>query len=716
MFPCILKIKLYDFCFTDFIYNTLCSEKHLEEKYCFGSWPKLVGYVDENHSTKGQTALHLAIAREDEILVKEICQTIHNNSDLQHILSQCARGKDIPDVCFYGGTPIVTAILTGNINIIMTLLSYGAKLEHTDDTGENFWHSYVRYANAHGREDDEVADMREILKGIGKDNREKALALTKQESQEGFTPLLLAYHLSSRKMVESITDLGHKRIFHQRGLFDVEAYDVRRVDTITNHISRVSPRRPGGAIQRKPSHWHFFRERWRPQSVSGLEMLYSNSISNSQQIDMMQYRVIRYMVEQKWEMYRAFICTLGIIFLSMMVIITNYSGERNHEHSKMLRSHDPSRSWIRMIKDEITYHGLSTNHTNETYWADHTNETHSEKEVWLTNNSSQWSKRNHSSGNDTTVPAFNKTHISFRSGSQFLIWAKLTLNSTDEESLFIRVVVPFIIQYTTVLAFGTLNYILCMMLLLRRFVLKPSCFSYCLHNLDYLVLYCIFSHSLLLDSVCTALSLSTVDFDYEGGFLYIALITGWLFTTFFSRVFLRFGQIVDLIRRVVREDLLDFLSLMFILIVSFSTYFHHIFKYTTDESGNRIAHKDFFSLSRTLFSLFSLTLGQKDIDMWQDAENPWIAVTLLIVFEVITFLLLLNSLIAVMTNKCSDIFANQEDNLKLHRLSCILFIEDLFLLPHFLRPMKSVRVKQIFVKGKPEPVFEICLKRKRPRV
>ena len=656
------------FSFPDFIYNTLCEEKNLDERYPFGTWPKLVGFTDNHVETKDQTPLHLAIARQDQDLVKQLCETIHRHYDLSYLLDQCATGKEIPDVCYYGGTPIGTALLTGNIEIISILLQYGASLDQTTTKGETFWHSYVRYASAHDRDEEEVADMREVLKGIGRENREDALAIIKKENREGFTPLVLAYRLSSRKMVEMITDIGYKRVFHQQGSFDVESYDIRNLDTITNHISRISPVYPDGTKQRHPSKWHFFRDSWRPRAVSGLEMLFSNAITYEQQIDMMQYKVVRYVIEQKWKMYRAFICMVGVIFLFMMAMITNFSGVRNH-NGKIIRNMEVFIDYI--YCETVTGEGGNVAWNGSVPYAE---------------------------------PDQNTTFISREA---------VRMKFLSKHHVPIEDVTEFVVKYILILSFGGINFSLCLLMLFCRFACKPGFISYSLHNIDYLVLYFIFSHSLLLDCICTAIYMGKDDDTYEGGFLYASIITGWLFLTMFSRVFLRFGQIVDLIRRVVKEDLLDFLSLMFILIVCFSAYFHHVFKHKIDDDGNHTDNDDFKFLNTTIISLFSLSLGISEINFWKDADTPWLAAALLILFLIVTYLLLLNSLIAVMTNKCSLIFTNKEDNLRLHRLSCILFIEDLFLFPHYVRPMSSIRVKQVDDDGRLEPVFEICLKRKR---
>ena len=54
-----------------------------------------------------------------------------------------------------------------------------------------------------------------------------------------------------------------------------------------------------------------------------------------------------------------------------------------------------------------------------------------------------------------------------------------------------------------------------------------------------------------------------------------------------------------------------------------------------------------------LMTMFQLMLGLSEVEVLYEASHPWVAVTLFVLFVLLTYVLVLNALIAMMSNTCS---------------------------------------------------------------
>ena len=67
----------------------------------------------------------------------------------------------------------------------------------------------------------------------------------------------------------------------------------------------------------------------------------------------------------------------------------------------------------------------------------------------------------------------------------------------------------------------------------------------------------------------------------------------------------------------------------------------------------------FSSLGQSMLTMFNLMVGMSEIDVLNDAANPWLAITLYALFVVFTYLVALNSLIAMMSHTCTLVFTDK---------------------------------------------------------
>ncbi|KAM6968297.1 transient receptor potential cation channel subfamily V member 6 [Aplochiton taeniatus] len=125
----------------------------------------------------------------------------------------------------------------------------------------------------------------------------------------------------------------------------------------------------------------------------------------------------------------------------------------------------------------------------------------------------------------------------------------------------------------------------------------------------------------------------------------VCLVLGWSNVMFFARGFQMLGPYVIMIQKIIFGDLTKFMWLSFIMLIGFSTSLWTV--YMTQAVGSIPAYR---SYPITLFSLFELSVGLIDLPVDHTFTTPPIVHVLHCTFSVVTYLLLLNVLIAMMSD------------------------------------------------------------------
>lgn len=167
--------------------------------------------------------------------------------------------------------------------------------------------------------------------------------------------------------------------------------------------------------------------------------------------------------------------------------------------------------------------------------------------------------------------------------------------------------------------------------------------------------------------------------------LIVAVICGWWLNVFFLSPIKYFSFFTELIKRVIIGDLIRFGLVIVFILVSFSAGMFIAFRGTEKE--------DFASFSSTMMAMFKLGVGIEDISVISSARIPVVATVIFIVFTVFTYLLMLNALIAMMSQTCSLVLEEQYPQWRLQQLSVVLFIEDILCLCCFHKILSSVGSK-----------------------
>lgn len=209
---------------------------------------------------------------------------------------------------------------------------------------------------------------------------------------------------------------------------------------------------------------------------------------------------------------------------------------------------------------------------------------------------------------------------------------------------------------------------------------KTNIKDYIKHNLEYIIPMMILSITLIIDVLWSIVE------DHDSIPIIIALISGWWLNIFFLSPFQEFSFFTELIKRVITGDLIRFGLVILFGLFSFTAGMYIVFRGTDKE--------DFLSYGRTMMAMLKLGIGIDDIGVLYSARNPGAAITIFIVFTTFTYILMLNALIAMMSQTCSSVSEDRFPLWRIQQLSVILVIEDIMCLCCFQNILSSAGIKK----------------------
>uniref|UniRef100_A0AAQ5ZU85 Ion transport domain-containing protein n=1 Tax=Amphiprion ocellaris TaxID=80972 RepID=A0AAQ5ZU85_AMPOC len=127
----------------------------------------------------------------------------------------------------------------------------------------------------------------------------------------------------------------------------------------------------------------------------------------------------------------------------------------------------------------------------------------------------------------------------------------------------------------------------------------------------------------------------------EAEVMAVCLVLGWCNVMFFARGFEMLGPYVIMIQKIIFGDLTKFMWLSFIVLIGFSTCEYLL------EPDSIPSYRSF---PITLFSQFELSVGLIDLPVDHTFTTPPIVHVLHVAFSVVSYILLLNLLIAMMSD------------------------------------------------------------------
>ncbi|CAK6966581.1 transient receptor potential cation channel subfamily V member 4 [Scomber scombrus] len=182
-----------------------------------------------------------------------------------------------------------------------------------------------------------------------------------------------------------------------------------------------------------------------------------------------------------------------------------------------------------------------------------------------------------------------------------------------------------------------------------------------------------------------------------------ALVLGWMNTLYFTRGLKLTGTYSIMIQKILFKDLFRFLLVYVLFMIGYASALVSLL--TVCPLPDSVCDgdcptypncRDPDTFSTFLLDLFKLTIGMGELDMIHSAQYPAVFLILLVTYIILTFVLLLNMLIALMGETVGQVSKESKKIWKLQWATTILDIERSF--PVCLR--KSFRAGEMVTVGK----------------
>ncbi|XP_054703818.1 transient receptor potential cation channel subfamily V member 2-like isoform X3 [Grus americana] len=211
----------------------------------------------------------------------------------------------------------------------------------------------------------------------------------------------------------------------------------------------------------------------------------------------------------------------------------------------------------------------------------------------------------------------------------------------------------------------------------RRQSLKTMCSDSCIEILIFIQAF-----SLLLSAVLYGASSE----NYVAVMVF-SLLLGWVNMLYYTRGFQRTGIYSVMIQKTILRDLLRFLLVYMIFLFGFAAALVTLMGDAPSVSQNKSlaqlentgSHAMYGGLLSVSLELFKITIGMGDLDFQEHARFRYFVMLLLLLFVILTYILLLNMLIALMSETVTDISGYSKSVWKLQRAIAILEIEKAWL-------------------------------------
>uniref|UniRef100_A0A8C0HZ86 Transient receptor potential cation channel subfamily V member 4 n=1 Tax=Balaenoptera musculus TaxID=9771 RepID=A0A8C0HZ86_BALMU len=186
-----------------------------------------------------------------------------------------------------------------------------------------------------------------------------------------------------------------------------------------------------------------------------------------------------------------------------------------------------------------------------------------------------------------------------------------------------------------------------------------------------------------------------------------ALVLGWMNALYFTRGLKLTGTYSIMIQKILFKDLFRFLLVYLLFMIGYASALVSLLnpcanmKMCSEDHTNCTVPtypscRDSETFSTFLLDLFKLTIGMGDLEMLSSTKYPVVFIILLVTYIILTFVLLLNMLIALMGETVGQVSKESKHIWKLQWATTILDIERSF--PVFLR--KAFRSGEMVTVGK----------------
>ncbi|XP_006010861.1 transient receptor potential cation channel subfamily V member 3-like isoform X2 [Latimeria chalumnae] len=170
--------------------------------------------------------------------------------------------------------------------------------------------------------------------------------------------------------------------------------------------------------------------------------------------------------------------------------------------------------------------------------------------------------------------------------------------------------------------------------------------------------------------------------------LVLGLSLGWINMLYYTRGFETLGIYSVMVQKVILNDVLKFLLVYALFLLGFGVALASLVNTCPDNNDC----SPYSSYHTTVLELFKLTLGLGDLELQKHSLYPELFLALLVLYVLLTFVLLLNMLIALMGETVEELSKKSKNIWKLQRARTILDLERR--LPPYFR--KKFRIGQFY--------------------
>ena len=224
------------------------------------------------------------------------------------------------------------------------------------------------------------------------------------------------------------------------------------------------------------------------------------------------------------------------------------------------------------------------------------------------------------------------------------------------------------------LLMGIMGFSISLFHLIQSYICQ-SCCHYYKSPLNVLFKHDAFQLVLLIFSVSGLgwfISLEMDTKEHQNTLLALVSITGWYFCLFFTRVFRSFSFFTAMLHRILVGDVLRFAVVFLVVLLGFGAAIRVIF---AEQLLLMDTPEELNSASKTFQTMYRLMLGLNSMDYIDDARQKDGAVMIFVLFTGTTTILLLNMLIAAMSDTYAKLNVNGESLWHKQRIASVLWME-----------------------------------------
>ncbi|KAH9508843.1 hypothetical protein Btru_050204 [Bulinus truncatus] len=178
----------------------------------------------------------------------------------------------------------------------------------------------------------------------------------------------------------------------------------------------------------------------------------------------------------------------------------------------------------------------------------------------------------------------------------------------------------------------------------------------------------------------------------------VVLLTGCFFLLFLFKGYEKFSVYTVLFQKVIMGDLLRFGAIICVEFAAFSYAIYIVLR------GNSESIEEFSTFENTTLTMFGYMLGLGSLDFLDtvDINNQRLVAVIYVLFILTTYILLINSLIAMMSGTCSEVFKDRMSLAILQKSSVIMFLDGLIFVRYPIHEIPAdncpVRKKRAYMK------------------